>query len=212
MWRILLSIFIQFSFAQQALENFPNPRTNGYKACGLKSKGYVCDLDKVLTEQERYRLNNDLLQLSRRTSTEQSSDFCSTKGIDATLLILKQANEQLAEQINKQWDVDGQCQRSVVFVLSADDHRLYYAAEEQAGISLSFVFIISKSCERNQQLKIAPSALAHTFSARSNFEAAVAEQQQLFAERKYVSALSGVFKKIADSIQPSSKKDGTGTS
>lgn len=45
---VLLLLIIQLCFAQQqTTDTFPNPRTNGYNDCGLKSKGYVCDPDKV---------------------------------------------------------------------------------------------------------------------------------------------------------------------
>uniref|UniRef100_A0A1I8ELE8 TPM domain-containing protein n=1 Tax=Wuchereria bancrofti TaxID=6293 RepID=A0A1I8ELE8_WUCBA len=132
---ILLLLIIQFCFAQeQAVNTFPNPRTNGYSDCGLKSKGYVCDPDKQFTEQERYRLNNDLLQLSQRTSGDQRADFCTTKGVDATLFITKQGNKQLAHQLNIFWAVDEQCKKSIVFVLSTNDHSLYYAADENSPI------------------------------------------------------------------------------
>ncbi|VDM11837.1 unnamed protein product [Wuchereria bancrofti] len=122
---ILLLFIIQFCFAQeQAVNTFPNPRTNGYSDCRLKSKGYVCDPDKQFTEQERYRLNNDLLQLSQRTSGDQRADFCTTKG----------GNKQLAHQLNIFWAVDEQCKKSIVFVLSTNDHSLYYAADANSPI------------------------------------------------------------------------------
>lgn len=44
----LLLLVIQLYFAQQGtIGIFPNPRANGFNECGLKSKGYVCDPDKV---------------------------------------------------------------------------------------------------------------------------------------------------------------------
>lgn len=50
----------------------------------------IIEVLQQLTEQERYRLNNDLLQLSRRTSGDEQTDFCTAKGVDATLFITKQ--------------------------------------------------------------------------------------------------------------------------
>ncbi|OZC06560.1 hypothetical protein X798_06458 [Onchocerca flexuosa] len=85
-----------------------------------------------LTEQERYRLNNDLLQLSRRTSGDRGVDFCTTKGVDATDINF--GNEQLARQLNNIWAVDGQCKKSLVFVLSTNDHRLYYSVDKHTPI------------------------------------------------------------------------------
>ncbi|VBB30053.1 unnamed protein product [Acanthocheilonema viteae] len=163
---LLLLLVIQLYFTQQETTDiFPNPRANGYSECGLKSKGYQ------LTEQERYRLNNDLLQLSRRTSNDQSTDFCTTKGVDATLFITKQGNEQLAHQLKTLWAVDGQCKKSIIFVLSTNDHNLYYAADEHSPISAS------------------------------DFEKVVSEQQQLLNEGKFTLALTAIFSKLGESVQ-----------
>ncbi|KAK6112929.1 TLP18.3 Psb32 and MOLO-1 founding proteins of phosphatase family protein [Brugia pahangi] len=169
---ILLLLVIQFCFAQeQAVNTFPNPRTNGYSDCGLKSKGYVCDPDQQFTEQERYRLNNDLLQLSQRTSGDQSADFCTTKGVDATLFITKQGNEQLAHQLNTLWAIDEQCKKSMVFVLSTNDHNLYYAADENSPISIN------------------------------SFKKIIKEQQELLNEGKFTKALTTIFTNLGESIQ-----------
>uniref|UniRef100_A0AAF5Q7D6 Uncharacterized protein n=1 Tax=Wuchereria bancrofti TaxID=6293 RepID=A0AAF5Q7D6_WUCBA len=101
----------------------------------LEIPGIDPSSDIQFTEQERYRLNNDLLQLSQRTSGDQRADFCTTKGVDATLFITKQGNKQLAHQLNIFWAVDEQCKKSIVFVLSTNDHSLYYAADENSPIS-----------------------------------------------------------------------------
>ncbi|KAM3727949.1 Formate dehydrogenase major subunit [Dirofilaria immitis] len=174
---LVILLIIQFySAQQQRIDNFPNPRTNGYNKCGLKSKGYVCDPDKQLSEQERYRLNNDLLQLSRRTSVDQSADFCITKGVDATLFITKEGNEQLAHQLNTVWAIDGQCKKSLVFVLSTIDHRLYYSADERAPISAN------------------------------SFKTIVSEYQELLNEGKFTTALTSIFMKLGESIQDNNKE------
>ncbi|VDN35587.1 unnamed protein product [Gongylonema pulchrum] len=145
MWALLLELlYIPLCFAQQSADTYPNPRTNGFLACGMRSRSYVCDSEKQLGEQERYRLNNDLLQLARRTS-HSTGDFCAKKGADATLVITKQGSQQLAEKLNTLWDVDGQCLKAVVFVLSTNDHRLYYAGEAHAGISFFFNLLYTKN-------------------------------------------------------------------
>uniref|UniRef100_A0A0R3RGE3 DUF725 domain-containing protein n=1 Tax=Elaeophora elaphi TaxID=1147741 RepID=A0A0R3RGE3_9BILA len=173
----LLLLLIHFCFAQkETADTFPNPRTNGYNECGLKSKGYVCDPDKQLTEQERYRLNNDLLQLSRRTSDDQSTDFCTTKGVDATLFITKQGSEQLARDLNTLWAIDRQCKKSIVFVLSANNHNLYYAADQLSPISTS------------------------------NFEKVINEEQHLLNEGKFMMALTTIFSKLGGSIQDNNRE------
>ncbi|CAG9530408.1 unnamed protein product [Cercopithifilaria johnstoni] len=173
---LLLLLVIQLYFVQQVTtDTFPNPRVNGYIECGLKSKGYVCDPDKQLTIQERYRLNNDLLQLSRRTLGGQGANFCTIKGVDATLLITKQGNEQLARELNTLWAIDRQCKKSVILVLSTNDHRLYYAVDEHSPISVN------------------------------DFEKAISEQQQLLNEGKFTMALTTIFSKLGKSIEDKKK-------
>ncbi|VDO40783.1 unnamed protein product [Onchocerca flexuosa] len=124
-----------------------------------------------LTEQERYRLNNDLLQLSRRTSGDRGVDFCTTKGVDATLFITKQGNEQLARQLNNIWAVDGQCKKSLVFVLSTNDHRLYYSVDK------------------------------HTPISTQSFQAIIDKNQQLLNEDKFTMALTAIFTELGEAIQ-----------
>ncbi|VDK67790.1 unnamed protein product [Litomosoides sigmodontis] len=176
MWCRGLLLLIQFYFSQQQTTGtFPNPRTSGYNKCGLKSKGYVCDPDEQLTEQERYRLNNDLLQLSRSTSGEERADFCTAKGVDATLFITKQGNEQLAHKLNTLWAVDGQCKKSIIFVLSTNDHSLYYAFDEHSPIPVNI------------------------------FEKVISEQQQLLNDGKFTMALTAIFSNLGKSVQDSKK-------
>ncbi|EFO20275.2 hypothetical protein LOAG_08213 [Loa loa] len=175
---VQLLVIIQFCFTQQQVtDTFPNPRTNGYRDCGLKSKGYVCDPEKQLTEQERYRLNNDLLQLSRRTSGDQSADFCATKGADATLFITRQGSKQLADKLQNLWAVDGQCKKSITFVLSTNDRRLYYAADEHSPISAN------------------------------TFEKVINEQQELLSDGKFTIALTTIFTKLGGFVQEDNKKE-----
>uniref|UniRef100_A0A915PNL3 TPM domain-containing protein n=1 Tax=Setaria digitata TaxID=48799 RepID=A0A915PNL3_9BILA len=176
MWHILTSLlFVKLCFTQQFTdETFPNPRTNGYNACGLKSRGYICDPYKLLSEQERYRLNNDLLQLSRRTSVSESANFCAGKGVDATLLITKQSDEHLAHRLSTIWGIDGQCKKSVIFVLSTSDHKLYYAAAK------------------------------HTPISAENIEKIISEQQALLNEGKFTTALTAIFAKFGNTYSETS--------
>lgn len=50
-----------------------------------------------------------------------------------------QGDKQLAHQLNSLWAIDRQCKKSIIFVLSTNDHILYYAIDEHSPICL-FVF------------------------------------------------------------------------
>ncbi|VDM42051.1 unnamed protein product [Toxocara canis] len=162
-----LSILLPLAFAQEWSANqFPNPRlTTGYKACKMRALSSVCDPDEILTSSERYRLNYDLLQLAHRTSHSRG-DYCQMKGIEAILVVVQSGSQKLANDLNKLWNVDGQCKKSIVFVLSARDHKLYYSGEENTGLT------------------------------QADFDAIVSSKQQLLFEGNFTSAISNILKEV----------------
>ncbi|VDM69412.1 unnamed protein product [Strongylus vulgaris] len=86
---ILLSLAALSAQQQWSPEDYPNPRKGGYKQCNMRSSSNVCDPDEVLSESSRYRLNNELTNLARRTEAEGNT-YCTRKGMDAVLAITRQ--------------------------------------------------------------------------------------------------------------------------
>ncbi|KAK6054502.1 hypothetical protein COOONC_07993 [Cooperia oncophora] len=76
----------------------------------------------------RYRLNNELQRIGVRTERTGSA-FCDRKGSDAVLAIVRQGSQQLVNDLSRLWHMDDQCKKGVVFLLSSDDRRLYFAAQ-----------------------------------------------------------------------------------
>uniref|UniRef100_A0A915BNJ4 RPB6 homolog n=2 Tax=Parascaris univalens TaxID=6257 RepID=A0A915BNJ4_PARUN len=167
---LMFFLLAVLSFAQQwTAKQFPNPRTSdGYKTCKMRSLASVCDPDEILTESERYRLNSDLLQLARRTSHSQGN-FCERKGIEAVLVIVQSGSQELASDLNKLWNIDGQCKKAVIFLLSAHDRKLYYSGEENTGLTVA------------------------------DFDTVVSEQHQQLSEGKFTTALTNILKQIGRS-------------
>lgn len=65
---LFLISFLYYTSGQQwDATNYPNPTTGGFKQCNMRSSANLCDPDQVLTESQRYRLNNDLNQLEQKT-------------------------------------------------------------------------------------------------------------------------------------------------
>uniref|UniRef100_A0A914ER41 Uncharacterized protein n=1 Tax=Acrobeloides nanus TaxID=290746 RepID=A0A914ER41_9BILA len=93
------------------------------KACNMRAASSVCDPYVILTESERYRLNNEMNLMATRTEKIEG-DFCDRRGFEPILLIVQEGSQKLVDDINKKWNLDGQCKKAVIFMLSAQDHEL----------------------------------------------------------------------------------------
>ncbi|KAE9547614.1 hypothetical protein FO519_009174 [Halicephalobus sp. NKZ332] len=118
-------------------EDYPNPKTPlGAKECNMRSISNVCDPDQVLSESDRYRFNSELQQMIRRTE-KVKGNICDKKGFEPLLLIAHEGDQDLADNINLRWNLDGQCKKSVIFFLSALDHAFYYSSEPETGFGMT---------------------------------------------------------------------------
>ncbi|CAI4222333.1 unnamed protein product [Auanema sp. JU1783] len=136
--RVVLSVFCFILVVscedEWTPDTYPNPRSGGFRQCSMRSVSNICDPNQILNESDRYRLNNELSRLSTRSSSD-SKDFCARKGIDAVLAIVPEGSQKFADELSKRWNLDGQCQKSAVFVFSSDERHLYYGGEKNTGIN-----------------------------------------------------------------------------
>ncbi|MFH4981600.1 hypothetical protein AB6A40_008309 [Gnathostoma spinigerum] len=149
---ILISSLVTFTFivcSADDLTAYPNPKKS-FRECNMRSFSSVCDPDKILTEAERYRLNNDIVRLAARSSSHQG-DFCQKRGIEAILAVTRKGSEQMAKDLNERWNLDEQCKKSVIFVLSADDRKLYYSGKENTELSDAEFKSITESQQKNME-------------------------------------------------------------
>uniref|UniRef100_A0AC35G1T1 TPM domain-containing protein n=1 Tax=Panagrolaimus sp. PS1159 TaxID=55785 RepID=A0AC35G1T1_9BILA len=121
--------------------NFPNPTASGFRECNMKTTSSICDPDGVLTEAERYRLNHELNQLEARTRQDHGGTFCEKKGVTGALAVAKHfrggseaAVKAVANEILKKWDLDRQCQKAVVIVMSTEDRKFWVARDDKVPI------------------------------------------------------------------------------
>uniref|UniRef100_A0AC35UGL9 TPM_phosphatase domain-containing protein n=1 Tax=Rhabditophanes sp. KR3021 TaxID=114890 RepID=A0AC35UGL9_9BILA len=122
---------------------YPNPTKTGYKECNLKSIGNICDVGEVLSFSDRYRLDYELRKMNER-SAGSGGNHCSISGIKAILVIDSDVNQNFADQLNKLYNLDGQCKKSVVFLLDSSTNKLFYATESDTGVDTNqFAAIIS---------------------------------------------------------------------
>ncbi|CAI2358060.1 unnamed protein product [Caenorhabditis sp. 36 PRJEB53466] len=140
LYTLLFSITVSVVFCATGdftVDTYPNPRRGGFKECGLRSAGSVCDPYETLSESERYRINTALV--SFRTKTELSgNDFCTRKGTDAMFVIVNQASQQFTDDLRKHWnDIDTQCGRFGLLLLSFEDRRIYGSFDERSPIKMS---------------------------------------------------------------------------
>ncbi|TKR81626.1 hypothetical protein L596_015468 [Steinernema carpocapsae] len=144
---VLLFSFFQFLDGitlEWTVDTYPNPmKAGGYKECKMRGLSNVCDPDEIFTESERYRLNNELTRMSRRTE-KTDGDACEKRGFEPVLVIMQQGSQEFADQLNEKWNLDGQCHKAMIFVFSADERRLFYSAEDGTGFSTSdFTAVVS---------------------------------------------------------------------
>lgn len=66
-WFFIFIILSHTNGEEWEASNYPNPTTNGYRQCNMKSISFLCDPDNILKESERYRLNNELNMLESKT-------------------------------------------------------------------------------------------------------------------------------------------------
>ncbi|KAK0406290.1 hypothetical protein QR680_018483 [Steinernema hermaphroditum] len=145
-------LFVLFSFLTSAaglaqewtVDKFPNPmKASGYKECKMQGISNVCDPDEVFTESERYRLNNELNRMTRRTEKADGT-FCDKRGFEPVLIVMQQGTQQFANDLNVKWNLDGQCRKAVIFLFSADERKLFYSAEDGTGFSdADFTAVVS---------------------------------------------------------------------
>lgn len=66
-WIFIFTFFAFVSAEEWEVSNYPNPTTNGYRQCNMKSPASLCDPDTVFKESERYRINYELNNLESKT-------------------------------------------------------------------------------------------------------------------------------------------------
>uniref|UniRef100_A0A7E4VV35 TPM_phosphatase domain-containing protein n=1 Tax=Panagrellus redivivus TaxID=6233 RepID=A0A7E4VV35_PANRE len=144
-------MFSIVSIAAEAIEftadTYPNPKTvQGARECNMRAVSNVCDPDQVLSESSRYRFNQELQQMAKRTERVTGS-FCDRQGFEPLLLIAHEGTQELADAINEKWNLDGHCKKSVIFFLSALDHSFYYSTEPDTGFDQTDFIAIKISQE-----------------------------------------------------------------
>ncbi|TKR60292.1 hypothetical protein L596_027559 [Steinernema carpocapsae] len=121
--------------------NYPNPTARDFKRCNMRTTANICDPDKVLGEQSRYRLNHELHQLESRTRQDHGRTFCEKKGITGAMAIAKhvrggsdKAVKDMANDMLRKWSLDDQCQKSIVIVVATEDRKFWVARGDNVPV------------------------------------------------------------------------------
>lgn len=179
---ISLFLFLSGCFSLEwDVSNFPNPTAGDYKRCNMRTTSNICDPDEILTESQRYRLNHELHQLESRTRQDHAPDFCQKKGITAAMAIVKhikgnsdEAIKEMANQILRKWTLDGQCHKSVVFMVAIDDRRFWVARDSRVPVyAQEFTQIFNSQKQLFQQGEY-PQALGNII--QQTWEKAISKQ------------------------------------
>ncbi|CAB3400757.1 unnamed protein product [Caenorhabditis bovis] len=127
-------IIAVYAQAEYTPDNYPNPRRGGFKECKMRSASNVCDPEETLTESERYRINAELTKFSK-TTEEGGNTFCTRKGTDVIFVIVQEASPEFAKHLREKWEMDRQCGRNGILVLSVNDRNLYASFDSRSPIS-----------------------------------------------------------------------------
>ncbi|VDN59215.1 unnamed protein product [Dracunculus medinensis] len=127
----------------------------------MRSISHICDPNEVLSESDRYRLNNILVRMNGGSTG--SINFCASKGLDATLIIVKQGTKQFADQLRNNWKLDEQCKKSALFLLSSNDRKFYFSSDANSVISENDFFTILSANQKQLDEGQFTSALLNIF-------------------------------------------------
>uniref|UniRef100_A0A8R1E5H9 TPM domain-containing protein n=1 Tax=Caenorhabditis japonica TaxID=281687 RepID=A0A8R1E5H9_CAEJA len=139
---ILLALSFEAEAAEWDAENFPNPTAGEFQKCNMRTTANICDPDGVLSEQSRYRLDNDLKQFEIRTRQFIGSSLCDEKGVTVAMAVArnvkggsKGAVEMMAKDMLRKWNLDPECKKAIVIVVSTGDMKFWVARETRVPVS-----------------------------------------------------------------------------
>uniref|UniRef100_A0A0N4ZLS2 TPM_phosphatase domain-containing protein n=1 Tax=Parastrongyloides trichosuri TaxID=131310 RepID=A0A0N4ZLS2_PARTI len=122
-------------------DNYPNPNSNQFKKCNMRSKANVCDPDQVLSEKDRYHINHEIQQLEGKTTQQVAREHCLRKGISTIVAIGKHFGDgsqdsvkNVANSILEKWNLDNQCKKSMVMVVATDDRKFWVSRDPSVPV------------------------------------------------------------------------------
>ncbi|KAI1715774.1 modulator of levamisole receptor-1 domain-containing protein [Ditylenchus destructor] len=125
-----LSAYAETNWDEQT---FPNPMTDGFQACGMDSSALICDVDKILSQDERNALNQQLFAFQNDTYDPQEESPCKRKGTTVAIAIVDKLVEDMMKQerlsyfavyLHTHWSLDPECLKSIVLLLPTKNWRL----------------------------------------------------------------------------------------
>uniref|UniRef100_A0A0K0ENY4 TPM_phosphatase domain-containing protein n=2 Tax=Strongyloides stercoralis TaxID=6248 RepID=A0A0K0ENY4_STRER len=121
--------------------NYPNPSSNQFRQCNMRSKSNICDPDQILSEKDRYHINHEIQQLETKTSQNQAREHCTRKGINSIVALGKhfgdgsqESIKSIANSLLQKWNLDSQCRKSMVIVVATDDRKFWVARDPSVPV------------------------------------------------------------------------------
>uniref|UniRef100_A0A0N5B792 TPM_phosphatase domain-containing protein n=1 Tax=Strongyloides papillosus TaxID=174720 RepID=A0A0N5B792_STREA len=122
-------------------DNYPNPNSNQFKQCNMRSKSSVCDPDQILSEKDRYHINHEIQQLEVKTSQNEAREHCLRKGVSAIVALGKhfgdgsqESIKSIANSMLQRWNLDSQCKKSMVILVSTDDRKFWISRDPSVPV------------------------------------------------------------------------------
>lgn len=121
--------------AQTRPEDYPNPATSP-RECGLRGKGFVCDPDGVLSDNDRNEMSTNLLKkVYQGTQNKHRGSECMKKGITVVVALVNkipsrgakatpQEMESWTRNVQRRWKLEPKCKKDVVIGFSKQDRQM----------------------------------------------------------------------------------------
>ncbi|CEF69843.1 TPM domain-containing protein [Strongyloides ratti] len=135
------SIICIFGQVQWSSDNYPNPSSNQFRQCNMRSKASICDPDQILSEKDRYHINHEIQQLDVKTSQNQAREHCLRKGVSTIVALGKHFGDGSQESIKniantmlQKWNLDSQCKKSMIILVATDDRKFWVARDPSVPV------------------------------------------------------------------------------
>ena len=113
-----------------------------------------------------------------------------------------QATQTFADELRRLWNLDGQCQRTAIFLLCAGDRKLYYSGEQNTGIGESCLFCLMEDNGFFRPGRISSCRLCAGNSTALGFVHCLFNLLNTPFPGQYTTAMGNIFKELGKKSNP----------
>jgi hypothetical protein len=128
-------------------EEFPDPRIPPYSRCGNQQSSYICDPNKLLSNDDRIAANRAMRHLHNQTSYSVGT-LCQRRGVTPFVIIVNKikshydtaSNSEMSlftHRIGQRYDADQNCHKDLIILISIGDQKTFMREGEGDAIPIT---------------------------------------------------------------------------